>query len=203
MPTRYDDIWTAAKGCYKAQPAMAERRRGHHLCAARHRVSETHHEIYDIGYHCIDSSPSSGTLPGHPQGRTGALHARARRWDVRPRDRVETNRIHVTLATGIPREVCEQVNLGYLDPREHRHRGLEGRPRDHGRRETPARSCTGCADVEASGARGGRGLADDQPYGTRVGASPRGLAPPIHRQTAGSRSRRSWSAARRRWSTVA
>jgi hypothetical protein len=29
---------------------------------------------------------------------------------------VETNRIHVTLATGIPREVCEQVNLGYLDP---------------------------------------------------------------------------------------
>jgi hypothetical protein len=29
---------------------------------------------------------------------------------------VETNRIRVTLATGISREVCEQVNLGYLDP---------------------------------------------------------------------------------------
>lgn len=28
----------------------------------------------------------------------------------------ETLRIRVTLATGIPREVCEQINLGYLEP---------------------------------------------------------------------------------------
>ena len=33
-----------------------------------------------------------------------------------PATGIETNRITVTLATGIPREVCEQVNLGYLDP---------------------------------------------------------------------------------------
>jgi hypothetical protein len=30
--------------------------------------------------------------------------------------RVETPRIKVTLATKIPRERCERVNLGYLDP---------------------------------------------------------------------------------------
>jgi hypothetical protein len=30
---------------------------------------------------------------------------------------VERPRIQVTLATGIPREVCEQVNLGYCDYR--------------------------------------------------------------------------------------
>jgi hypothetical protein len=31
-------------------------------------------------------------------------------------DGVECPRIQVTLATGISREVCEQVNLGYRDP---------------------------------------------------------------------------------------
>jgi hypothetical protein len=31
-------------------------------------------------------------------------------------DSVEKCRIKVTLATGIPREVCERINLGYRDP---------------------------------------------------------------------------------------
>jgi len=29
---------------------------------------------------------------------------------------IETPRIHVTLATGIPEDRCRRVNLGYLDP---------------------------------------------------------------------------------------
>jgi hypothetical protein len=29
---------------------------------------------------------------------------------------LETPRIRVTLATGIPRERCERINLGYMDP---------------------------------------------------------------------------------------
>jgi hypothetical protein len=29
---------------------------------------------------------------------------------------IERCRIQVTLATGIPREICEEVNLGYRDP---------------------------------------------------------------------------------------
>jgi hypothetical protein len=29
---------------------------------------------------------------------------------------IETLRIHVTLATGIPEERCRRVNLGYMDP---------------------------------------------------------------------------------------
>ena len=33
-----------------------------------------------------------------------------------PATGIETPRIHVTLATGIPRERCERINLGYLDP---------------------------------------------------------------------------------------
>ena len=31
---------------------------------------------------------------------------------------VERPRIKVTLATGIPKERCDRINLGYLDPRE-------------------------------------------------------------------------------------
>ena len=33
-----------------------------------------------------------------------------------PATGIETPRIRVTLATGIPRALCERINLGYLDP---------------------------------------------------------------------------------------
>ncbi|HXY38680.1 MAG TPA: hypothetical protein VEQ10_03375, partial [Vicinamibacteria bacterium] len=33
-----------------------------------------------------------------------------------PKSGVETLRVRVTLATGIPREQCQRINLGYLDP---------------------------------------------------------------------------------------
>ncbi|HSN11315.1 MAG TPA: lactate racemase domain-containing protein [Propionibacteriaceae bacterium] len=117
MPTRYDDIWTAAKGCYKAQPAMADG--GEVVIYAPHvtEVSEVHHEIYDIGYHCIEYFTSQWEkFQDVPKGVLAhSTHVRgAGTYD--PVSRVETNRIRVTLATGIPREVCEKVNLGYLDP---------------------------------------------------------------------------------------
>jgi lactate racemase len=117
MPTRYDDIWTAAKGCYKAQPAMADG--GEVVIYAPHvtEVSETHQEIYDIGYHCIEYFTSQwDKFQDVPKGVLAhSTHVRgAGTYD--PVSRVETNRIRVTLATGISREVCERVNLGYLDP---------------------------------------------------------------------------------------
>ncbi|HET9126622.1 MAG TPA: lactate racemase domain-containing protein, partial [Propionibacteriaceae bacterium] len=54
MPTRYDDIWTAAKGFYKLEPAVADG--GEVVIYAPHvtEVSEVHKEIYEIGYHCRD-----------------------------------------------------------------------------------------------------------------------------------------------------
>ncbi len=117
MPTRYDDIWTAAKGCYKAQPAMADG--GEVVIYAPHvtEVSETHPEIYEIGYHCIDyftkqwdrfSEIPKGVLAHSTHVRGSGTYD--------PETGVETNRIKVTLATRIPPEVCASVNLGYLDP---------------------------------------------------------------------------------------
>ena len=116
MPTRYDDIWTAAKGCYKAQPAMADG--GEVIIYAPHvaEVSETHHEIYEIGYHCIDYFTKQwDRFKNVPKGVLAhSTHVRgAGTWDEQTG---EQNRITVTLATRIPPEVCAQVNLGYLDP---------------------------------------------------------------------------------------
>ncbi|HSN42757.1 MAG TPA: lactate racemase domain-containing protein, partial [Propionibacteriaceae bacterium] len=117
MPTRYDDIWTAAKGCYKLQPAMADG--GEVIIYAPHvtEVSEVHHEIYELGYHCIDYFTQQWDRFSHyPKGVLAhSTHVRgAGSYD--PETGIETNRIKVTLATRIPPEVCAQVNLGYLDP---------------------------------------------------------------------------------------
>ena len=117
MPTRYDDIWTAAKGCYKSQPAMADG--GEVILYAPHvtEVSEVHHEIYEIGYHCIEYFTQQWDKFQHyPKGVLAhSTHVRgAGTYDVETA--TEHNRIKVTLATRIPPEVCAQVNLGYLDP---------------------------------------------------------------------------------------
>jgi hypothetical protein len=40
---------------------------------------------------------------------------------------IETPRISVTLATGIPRERCRRINLGYLDPKTVDLRAWRGR----------------------------------------------------------------------------
>ncbi len=117
MPTRYDDIWTAAKGCYKAQPAMADG--GEVVIYAPHvtEVSQTHHEIYEIGYHCVEYFTKQWErFADQPKGVLAhSTHVRGS-GTYDPETGEEHNRITVTLATRIPPEVCEQVNLGYLDP---------------------------------------------------------------------------------------
>lgn len=116
MPTRYDDIWTAAKGCYKMQPAMADG--GEVVIYAPHvtEVSEQHPEIYDIGYHCIDYFTQQWEkFADVPKGVLAhSTHVRgAGSYDVATG--TEHNRIKVTLCTQIPAEICAQVNLGHLD----------------------------------------------------------------------------------------
>ena len=115
MPTRYDDIWTAAKGCYKMQPAMADG--GEVIIYAPHvtEVSEQHPEIYDIGYHSIPYFTKQwDKFKDVPKGVLAhSTHVRGA-GDYDPQTGVETNRIKVTLCTQIPEEVCRSVNLGYL-----------------------------------------------------------------------------------------
>ena len=69
MPTMYDDLWTAAKGMYKLEPAMADG--GEIVIFAPHitEVSYTHGRIIDeIGYHCRDYFLAQWDRFGHYPG---------------------------------------------------------------------------------------------------------------------------------------
>jgi nickel-dependent lactate racemase len=119
MPTMYGDMWTAAKGMYKIEPAMADG--GEVIIYAPHvnEVSRVHGSLLDeIGYHCRDYFVEQWTRFAHYPGGILAhsTHLKgAGTYDAA--SAVETPRVEVTLATGIPRERCERVNLGYVDHR--------------------------------------------------------------------------------------
>ncbi|HET9979337.1 MAG TPA: lactate racemase domain-containing protein [Ktedonobacterales bacterium] len=116
----YDDLWTAAKAMYKTEPVIADD--GEVIIYAPHitEVSYTHGRLLDqVGYHVRDYFLKQWNrfkdMPGsilahstHVKG-TGTYDAATG---------VETPRISVTLATGIPEERCRRINLGYADYRE-------------------------------------------------------------------------------------
>jgi len=112
----YDDIWTAAKGMYKMEPAIADG--GEVVIYAPHidEISYTHgHVIDQIGYHVRDYFVKQwDRFKDYPWGVLA--HSTHLRGVGAFEDGVETPRIRVTLATRIPRERCERVNLGYRDP---------------------------------------------------------------------------------------
>jgi nickel-dependent lactate racemase len=116
MPQMYDDIWTAAKGMYKLEPVVADG--GEVIVYAPHitEISYTHGRIIDeVGYHVRDYFVKQwDRFRDKPWGVLA--HSTHLRGVGAYEDGVERPRIRVTLATGIPRERCEKVNLGYLDP---------------------------------------------------------------------------------------
>jgi len=118
MPTMYDDLWTAAKGMYKMEPAVADG--GEVVIYAPHitEVSYTHGQIIDeIGYHCRDYFLGQWEkFQRYPGGVLAhSTHVKGM-GTYDPVTGIETPRIQVTLATGIPPERCRRINLGYLDP---------------------------------------------------------------------------------------
>ena len=118
MPEMYDDIWTAAKGMYKLEPVVADS--GEVIIYAPHidEISYTHGAIIDeVGYHVRDYFVKQWDRFGrYPWGVLAhSTHLRGiGEYDATTA--IERPRIRVTLATGIPRERCELVNLGYRDP---------------------------------------------------------------------------------------
>lgn len=118
MPRLYDDIWTAAKGMYKVEPAVADG--GEVVIYAPHisEVSYTHGADLDkIGYHSRDYFLKQWErFKGIPRGvlaHSTHLHGKG---NYDSETGKETPRIKVTLATGIPEERCRRLNLNYLDP---------------------------------------------------------------------------------------
>jgi lactate racemase len=118
MPRLYDDLWTAAKGMYKVEPAIADG--GEVIIYAPHvsEVSHTHGKLLDqIGYHCRDYFLAQwDRFKQFPGGILAhSTHVKGLgTFDTA--SGVETPRIEVTLATGIPKGRCERINLGHQDP---------------------------------------------------------------------------------------
>ncbi len=118
MPEMYDDLWTAAKGMYKMEPAVADG--GEVVIFAPHitEVSYTHGRIIDeVGYHCRDYFVAQWDRFCRYPGGVLAHSTHVKGLGTYDRATgVETPRINVTLATGIPEARCRRINLGYLDP---------------------------------------------------------------------------------------
>ena len=118
MPAMYDDLWVAGKGMYKMEPAVADG--GEVVIYAPHvrEVSHTHGALIEaIGYHCKDYFLKQWDrfkdVPGGILAHSTHVKGQG---SFDPATSNETPRIRVTLATGIPRELCQKINLGYLDP---------------------------------------------------------------------------------------
>ncbi len=116
MPEMYQDLWTGAKGMYKLEPAVAD---GGEVCIFAPHIKEVSFMhgrlIEEIGYHCRDYFRAQWEkFKGYPWGILAhSTHLKGKGSYV---DGVETARVRVTLATGIPQETCERINLGYRDP---------------------------------------------------------------------------------------
>jgi lactate racemase len=118
MPEMYQDIWTAAKGMYKTEPAVADG--GEVVIYAPHisELSYTHGRLLDrVGYHVRDyflkQWDKFGRYPGGVLAHSTHLRGQG---EYDEATGTERPRIRVTLATGISAERCRRVNLEYRDP---------------------------------------------------------------------------------------
>jgi nickel-dependent lactate racemase len=126
-PAMYDDMWVGGKVMYKLEPILAD---GATLIVyAPHitEVSYTHGKALDkIGYHTRDYFLNR-TDEFPDIGRGVIAHSTHVKGIGTYKDGVETPRVKVVLATGIPKERCEKINLGYMDPAEINIADYEGR----------------------------------------------------------------------------
>lgn len=117
--TMYDDLWTAGKAMYKTEAAIADG--GEVIIYAPHldEISYTHGKLIDqIGYHVRDYFTKQWErfkdIPGGVLAHSTHVKG-AGTYDAE--SGIERPRIQVTLATSIPAERCQRVNLGYRDYR--------------------------------------------------------------------------------------
>ncbi len=116
IPTKYEDMWTGAKGFYKVEPIVADG--GQVVLYAPHirEIAATHPAIEQIGYHCRDyfTKQWDRFKDLHWGDLAHSTHLRG----AGTYDEVngERDRVTVTLATGIPEDVTRAINLDYLDP---------------------------------------------------------------------------------------
>lgn len=116
IPTKYDDMWTAAKGFYKVEPITAAG--GQVVIYAPHitSIAEMHPEIEEIGYHTRDYFVRQWDRFKHLHWGVLAHSTHLRGAGTYDKEFGERCRVTVTLATGIPEDRVRAANLDYLDP---------------------------------------------------------------------------------------
>lgn len=129
-PKMYDELWTGAKCMYKLEPVLADG--GELIIYAPHirEICVTHKKyIEKIGYHCRDYFLKQwDKFRDYPWGVLA--HSTHVRGVGTYENGVEKPRAKVTLATGISKEMCQQINLGWRDPSSIRISDFEGREDD-------------------------------------------------------------------------
>jgi len=115
-PEMYDDLWLAGKVMYKLEPVVADG--GTLIIYAPHikELSCTHGRFIEkIGYHTRDyflnRMDKFSDIP-----RAVIAHSTHVKGIGTYIDGDEKARINVALATGISRELCRKVNLGFMEP---------------------------------------------------------------------------------------
>ena len=126
----YDELWVGGKCMYKLEPVVADGGELIIYAPHIHEISLTHGKlIREIGYHCRDYFLGQwDKFRNYPWGVLA--HSTHVRGVGTYEGGVEKCRIQVTLATGIPREICEQINLGYRDPASIRPEDFAGREKE-------------------------------------------------------------------------
>ena len=123
MPNNYDEIWLAGKGSYKLQKQGVMAKGGEIIIYAPHIKSfhsnnRINNEIISLGYHCRDKVCNL-LKSKNKISRNVAAHlinvAGPGVFDKK--EDKEKLYFKITLATGIPKEVCESVGFKYRDPK--------------------------------------------------------------------------------------
>ena len=115
-PAMYDELWVGAKCMYKMECVVAD---GGELIIYAPHISEiavAHGRIIEeIGYHTLAYFLHDwDRFKDYPWGVLA--HSTHVRGIGHMDGDVEMPRVNVTLATGIPEDVCRKINLGYRDP---------------------------------------------------------------------------------------
>jgi nickel-dependent lactate racemase len=116
LPPMYDELWVGGKGMYKLEPVVADGGELIIYAPHIHEVCVSHGKtILEVGYHCRDYFLKQwDKFKDHPWGVLA--HSTHVRGIGTFENGVEKCRVQVTLATGIPKEICDRINLGYRDP---------------------------------------------------------------------------------------
>ena len=115
-PAMYDELWTGGKCMYKMECVVADGGELIIYAPHIHELAEAHGRIIEeIGYHSLPYFTEQwDKFKAYPWGILA--HSTHVRGIGTYENGVERSRVKVTLATGIPEEICRKINMGYRDP---------------------------------------------------------------------------------------